>query len=349
MGVYGSGKVGIAQTSDFLNTAVKIIIQILATYLGYGAAGLAGGVIVGMAAGFVINFRYFHLKLTKFTRAHLQSLFSFSFWIFLTSTGFTVFATADTILIGYFLSSADVGVYRVAYQVATAALFASLALNTVLFPTMSRWSSGGDLNSVSNALSRAFSFSLLLAVPVITGGILLSRPLLYYLYGSDFTTGASTLVVLLLLQIPIIFATLQTTTLNALDRPKKSFISTSLAAGLNIVLNVVFIPFIGISGAALATLLSVSLNALLSRSYLSRIVPVKIEKRPISNILVSGFAMGVVVYLFSFLTGISSVFFLIAAILLGAITYFLLLLRLDPGIRGEATNLLRTFGVLLKA
>jgi O-antigen/teichoic acid export membrane protein len=346
IGVYGSGKVGVAQTSDFLNTAVKIIFQILATFLGYGITGLAGGVIVGMAAAFFINFRYLHLKLTKFTKEHLQSLFSFSFWIFLTSTGFTVFATADTILIGYFLTNADVGVYRIAYQLSTAALFSSLALNTVLFPTMSRWCSDGNLKSVSDALSRAFSFSLLLAVPVIIGGILLSRPLLYYLYGSDFSTGASTLVLLLLLQIPIIFANLQTTTLNALDRPKKSFISTSSAAGLNIVLNVAFIPFIGISGAALATVISVSLNALLSRRYLSQIIPVRIEKRPVISIILSGLAMGVVVFLLSYVTGISSVLLLVAAVLVGAIAYFLLLFKLDPGIRSEATSLLRTFGIL---
>jgi O-antigen/teichoic acid export membrane protein len=346
IGVYGSGKVGVVQTSDFLNTTVKIIFQILATYLGYAAAGLAGGFIVGMVAAFFINYRYLSLRFAKFTKEHLRSLFSFSFWIFLTSTGFTVFATADTILIGYFLTNADVGVYRVAYQLSTAALFASLALNTVLFPTMSRWSSDGDLGSVSTALSRAFSFSLLLAVPVITGGILLSRPLLYYLYGSEFSTGSSTLVILLLVQISIIFANLQTTSLNALDQPKKSFITTSLAAVLNIVLNVAFIPFFGILGAALATLLSVSLNAVLAHHYLAGIIPVRIEKKPVAGIIVSGLVMGAVVFLFSIVTGISSLLFLLGAVVLGGVTYFLLLLRLDPGIRSEAVNLLRTFGIL---
>jgi O-antigen/teichoic acid export membrane protein len=345
-GVYGSGKVGVVQSSDFLNTVVKIIFQILATFLGYAAAGLVGGFIAGMLAAFFINFRYLTLKLSTFTKSHLKSLFSFSFWIFLTSTGFTVFATADTILIGYFLTNADVGIYRVAYQLSTAALFTSIALNTVLFPTMSRWSSEGDYGSVSTALSRAFSFSLLLAVPVIIGGILLSRPLLYYLYGSDFSSGANTLVILLLLQLSIIFANLQTTCLSALDQPKKSFMTTSLAAGLNIVLNVALIPFLGILGAALATLLSVSLNAILARRYLGRIIPVRIEKRTVASIIVSGLVMGAGVFFFSIITGISSLLFLIGAVVLGGAVYFLLLFHLDPGIRSEAANLLRTFGVI---
>jgi O-antigen/teichoic acid export membrane protein len=345
-GVYGSGKVGVVQTSEFLNNALRIIFQILATYLGYAAGGLVGGFVVGMLAAFFINFRYLTLKLSKFNKNHLKSLFSFSFWIFLTSTGFTVFATADTILIGYFLTNADVGIYRVAIQVSAAALFTSMALNTVLYPRMSRWSSEGDLESISAALSRAVSFSLILAIPVVIGGILLSRPLLFYLYGSDFSAGSQALIVLLLLQISVIFVNLQITGLNALDQPKKSFITTSLAAGVNIALNVALIPLLGILGAAIATLFSVSLNAFLAHHYLARIVPVRIEKGPVISIMVSGVIMGAVVFLFSFLTGVSSVISLVTALLLGAAIYFLFLFRLDPGIRKEAVDLLQTFGIL---
>jgi O-antigen/teichoic acid export membrane protein len=345
-GVYGLGKVGVLQTSDFLNNAVRVAFQIIATYLGYAAAGLAGGFIVGMVAGFFINFRYMPLRLARFTKNHLKSLFSFSFWMFLTSTGLTVFATADTILIGFYLTNADVGIYRVATQLSSAALFANVALNTVLFPRMSRWSIDGELGSFGTALSRAVSFSLLLAVPVIVGGILLARPLLYYLYGSDFSAGSQALVVLLLLQVPALYISLLITSLNALDQPKKAFITTSLAAGLNVILNIALIPLLGILGSAIATLLSVSLNALLAHRYLSGIVPVRLEKRPVGSIVVSGLIMGAVVLVFGIATGTSSVFLLIAAILLGAATYFLILFKLDPGIRLEAANLLRTFGIL---
>jgi O-antigen/teichoic acid export membrane protein len=345
-GVYGLGKVGVLQTSDFLNNTLRIIVQILATYLGYAAAGLAGGFIIGMAAAFFINFRYMTLKLARFSRNHLTSLFSVSFWMFLTSTGLTVFATADTILIGIYLTNADVGIYRVATQLSSAALFANVALNTVLFPRMSRWSIDGELGSFGTALSRAVSFSLLIAVPIIIGGILLSRPLLYYLYGSDFSAGTQALVILLLLQVPALFISLLITSLNALDMPKKAFITTSLAAGLNVILNIALIPLLGILGSAIATLVSVSLNALLAHRYISAFVPVRLEKRPVGSIVVSGLAMGAVVFAFGIITGVGSFLLLIAAILLGAATYFLILFKLDPGIRLEASNLLRTFGIL---
>lgn len=345
-GVYGSAKVGVAQISDFLNNVVRILVQIIATFLGYAAAGLAGGFVTGLLAGFALNYYYLPLRLAKFGAYHLKSLFSFSFWIFLTSSGFTIFATADTILIGYYLSNADVGIYRIAYQVTGAALFITTALNTALFPRMSRWNTDGDLLSISSALTRAITFSLLLAIPVVIGGILLGDKLLYFLYGADFVAGTPTLVVLLVMQIVSVFLTLQITCLNAMNYPKDSFISTSLAAVTNICLNIIFIPFIGILGAAIATLISITLNAIISHVLLSRHLEIIIERRSIAHILIATFVMAGIVLTLRIVSGIPSLSYLLGIVAAGSLIYFLILFRIDSELRQEAADLLRTIGLL---
>jgi len=345
-GVYGSGKVGVAQISDFLTSSFKILVQVIATFLGYEAAGLAGGFVTGLLAGFFLNFHYLPLRLARFGLRHLKSLFSFSFWIFLASAGSTVFATTDTILIGYFLTNADVGIYRVSYQLTGIATFVCLAVNTALFPRISRWNTDGNLPSIGSALTRAITFSLLLAIPVIAGGILLSEKLLYYLYGSDFVAGAQALTVLLIMQIVTIFVTLQITCLNAMDRPKDSFIATSFAALVNIGLNFILIPFLGIVGAALATLASISMTAVISLWYLSRHLEISLDFPPLLNILIATGVMGGAVLVFRFLTGISSFPSLLGTILVGALLYFAVLFRIDPDLRHEAGDLLRTVGLL---
>lgn len=344
--VYGSGKVGIAQISEFLNSFMKILFQIVATFLGYAAAGLAGGFIIGLISGFFLNFHSLPLKMARFGMRHLRSLFSFSFWIFLTSAGSTVFATADTILIGYFLTNADVGIYRVAYQLTGVATFVCLAVNTALFPRISRWNTEGTLSLISSAFSRAVTFSLLLAIPLITGGILLSEKLLYYLYGSDFVAGTPALIVLLVMQIVTIFVILQTTCLNAMDHPKNSFIATSFASLVNIGLNAIFIPLLGIAGAALATLISISMTAVISLWYLSRHLKLCLEYNQILNILLATGVMAGAVLMFRAIIGIPSVLYLLAVILVGALLYFAVLFRIDPDLRHEAGDLLRTFGLL---
>jgi O-antigen/teichoic acid export membrane protein len=344
--IYGSGKVGLAQGSDFMNTSIKIVLQILATFLGYGAAGLVGGFIAGLTAGFIINFSYLPLKLSKFNRNHLKSLFVFSFWIFLTSSSFTIFSTADTILIGYYLSNTEVGIYRVAYQLTGAASFIAVALNTVLFPRISRWNTDGSFEQITGGLSKAFSFSMFLAIPVVAGGFILGDKLLYYLYGSDFVTGTPALVVLLVMQISSIFVMLQITCLNAIDQPKRSFLATSISALVNIGLNIALIPVIGILGAAIATFFSITLNALLANYYLSKGIKVGLERGPILHILIAAAVMSLVVLGYRFGIGISSFANLLIGVIIGGVVYFLFLFWIDRRLQSEISDLMKTVGIL---
>jgi O-antigen/teichoic acid export membrane protein len=209
---------------------------------------------------------------------------------------------------------------------------------------MSRWHTEGDLPSISSALTKAFSFSLLLAVPVVTGGIILGDKLLYYLYGADFEAGASALILLLLVQIATIFVTLQISCLNALDKPRSSFIATTLSASVNIILNITLIPLLGILGSACATLISVVMNALISYQLLSSHLQVTLDWESLRNILIAAGIMAVLVLAFRFAIGISSVLYLLTAVTAGAVVYLLILFRLDDNLRMETMNLLRSIG-----
>ena len=95
---YGSARSGIVQVSILCNNLARILVQVGAVYLGFQVAGLAGGFIAGFIAGAAVNLRFLDLHLSRFSRRHLRSLFSFSFWSFLSAGGALVFTSADTIL-----------------------------------------------------------------------------------------------------------------------------------------------------------------------------------------------------------------------------------------------------------
>jgi O-antigen/teichoic acid export membrane protein len=344
-GIYGTGKAGISQISEFLNNVVRILVQVIATFLGYTIAGLAGGFIIGILAGLLINYRYLTLHFVRFTRNHLKSLLNFSFWSFLASSGSMVFAYADTILIGYFMANADVGIYRIALQLTGVAAFTTGSLHYVLYPRVSNWQASGEIKKAESALSRAFTYSLLLAIPVVAGGLILGDQLLYYLYGSGFDSGTAALYILLFVQVANIFMFLQTMCLNAFDKPKKSFIATAIAAILNIGLNIALIPLLGIIGAAIATLVSISLNAIISYAYLSQLMKVHLERTPILNITLATLAMASVVLMFRFLFGIGSIILIAAVVAAGALVYFLVLFRIDRGIRDDIQSIISAFGI----
>ena len=177
------------------------------------------------------------------------------------------------------------------------------------------------------------------------GGLLLGDQLLYFLYGSDFTGGTSSLIILLFVQVANIFMFLQSMCLNAFDLPKKSFIATAIAAVLNIGLNIVLIPILGISGAAVATLISISLSATISYAYLSRMIKVKVEHQPLLHILVSTLVMALAVITFRFMFGLGTVLHLAAAIAIGGVLYFLILFRIDKGIKEDIRLIMEAVGI----
>lgn len=344
-GNYGSGKVGINQTCGFLNSIGKIIIQVAAVFLGFGAAGLAGGFVFGMIAGTLVGFHFLDLRIVGFKKAHLKSLFSFSFWTFLASSGSLVYRYADTLIIGHFLETADVGIYRVAFQFTSIAGFSTIAIKTVLYPKVSNWSANQKLNLAENALTKAFTYSLLLAIPVLVGGLIFGDKLLYVFYGQEFAKGAVTLYVLLAVQLVNVFMFLQTMYLNGMNHPKESFKVTAVAASANIVLDVFLIPLMGILGAALATLFTMILNSVLAYRVLHRIIDVRIQTQSIRNIVISSLFMGLFVGVYRSVLSISSIWQALIPVVIGGTVYMLLLLKLDYEIQKEIKTILEQIGV----
>ena len=344
-GVYGTGKVGVSQISGFVDVIIRTLFQIMAVFLGYGIAGLTGGFVAGLIAGGLMNFRYLELRFVRFRLSHLKSLSGFSFWIFLTASGSLVFSYADTLLIGYFMSTADVGIYRTAFQLTSIASFTTLAFHTVLYPKISSWAAQGQLTEIEKSLARAITYSLLLAIPTCIGGWILGEKLLYYLYGTSFTAGISALYFLLLVQIVNVFMYLGTMSLGALNRPKDAFNITLIAAILNILLDIALIPVMGITGAAVATLIAMSINALGALILLSRVISVKFEYKSIKNIIYASGIMGIIVVCIYVLMPLTHVIAVFALVIIGALIYILVLFKLDNEIHDELKNLSVNLGV----
>lgn len=334
-GIAGCGKMGIHAIGSYMGDMSRTVFQITAVFLGYGLAGLAGGFIAGIIVSTMISLPFFDLHITHFEWRHIKNLSTFSFWLFLTSSGILIYSYADRILIGYYLGNADVGIYQIAVQFAALASFTTIALRSTLWPKVSRWGKNEEIELIEKSLSKAINYSLILAIPVMVGGIILGDKLLYNLYGPEFSGGYITLILILLAQVVNVFQYLFTMYLGALDFQKESFKATAIGTTGNIVLNIALIPIIGIDGAALATLITLSLNSVLASRYLSRIINIRLESSSIINILIAAGAMGTFVGIYKMLVTTSSISTTIIPVLLGAIIYSFLILKIDKNINKE--------------
>ncbi len=341
----GCGKMGIDATAVFINNVSRILVQIVAVFLGYGVAGLAGGFVLGMLVGSIVQLRFFDLRFVRFGWRHLKSLSSFSFWSFLVSGGGLVFVYSDSVMIGYFLNNADVGVYRVIFQFTALAAFTATALRGTLRPRVSRWDKIGETGLIEESLSRAFTYSLILVLPLFVGGALLGDRLLYFFYGADFVSY-TTLMILFTVQIVNIFQYFFTTYLSAMDQLKDLFKITVVAVVANIALNAALIPVMGISGAAVATLVTMSLNAVLARRVLARKITLRVERSSLVNIFKASVVMGTVVGVYRLIVPLSSVWLSLVPVVVGAGVYGVLVLKFDKKIYEELKGIMMQMNVV---
>lgn len=344
-GVSGRGKMGIRNTCEGISNILRTIFQVLVIYLGYEASGLAGGVVAGMIGAAIIEFRFFDLHFARFKWDHVKSLCVFSFWLFLTASGVLIFSQVDTVLIGYFLNNEDVGIYRIALQFTTFAAFNSIAIRGTLWPRISQWSKANEIYLVEESLARAISYSLLLAIPVFVGGILLGDRMLGSFYGEEFVKGYYTFVILLAVQIVNVFQYFFTMYLDGLNHPNESFKVTAVGVGANIFLNIMLIPLIGINGAALATLVTMGLNALLAWQALSKYMTIRLELNSLSNIMTASVIMGVLIGIYRLFVPFSNTWLTVLAIIFGGLVYGFLMLKLDKKVCDEMRHILEKVGV----
>jgi O-antigen/teichoic acid export membrane protein len=203
----------------------------------------------------------------------------------------------------------------------------------------------GRITEIESSLARAWTYSLFLAIPTCIGGWILGEKLLYFLYGASFVAGAPALFFLLIVQVVNVFMFLGTMSLTALNRPKDAFWITVIAAIANILLDLALIPVIGITGAAIATLIAMTLNAVGALILLSRVISVKIEYEHVKNIVYASCVMGIFLVFIHFLLPLTHVIVVVAVVFLGAAIYTLVLFNLDRKIHNELRDLSVNLGV----
>jgi O-antigen/teichoic acid export membrane protein len=344
-GISGRAKIGISSTAHFIENTSRVLIQIVAVLFGYGVAGLIGGFVGGMLVGTIVQLRYFDLRIVRFGWKHLKSLSTFSFWSFLISGGGLVFVYTDSVMIGYFMNNADVGVYRIIFQFTSLAALTANSLCSTLLPRISRWDKIAEKGLIEESLSRSLTYSFILALPLFVGGAMLGDKLLYYFYGADFV-NYSTLVILLIVQIVNIFQYFLTTYLSAMNQVKEVFKITVVAVVANIILNAMLIPVMGISGAAVATLVTMTMNAILAQRVLARKITLRVERSNLLNICKATIVMGVVIGVYLLVVPLSSVWLALVPVVLGGVVYGVLILKFNRRIYEELKEIMLQMNII---
>ena len=232
--------------------------------------------------------------------------------------------SSDRYIIGYFLGMAAVGVYSAAYAMGNLILFFLTPLQLILFPTISKLYEEKSIEEVRNYLKYSLKYFLIFAIPSAFGLSVLAKPLLRILTTPEFVSGS--IVVPFVAFGVIIFGIFQIF-MNIIHLAKKTelnLILSGMAAFSNIILNIILIPYIGIVGAAIATLISYAVLALLTVSISFKYLKFEIDWSFILKSTISSIVMAFLILKLNPM----DVFQVLAAIGIGTIVYFSLIIAL---------------------
>ena len=267
--------------------AVRPVLIASALYLGLGTIAVALGWAAPVGAAFALGI-LFLLKLVVRARkddpglspAHTRDI-SREFWSFagpraLAAVFGITITWLDVLLVGAFLhSTRQAGIYAAASRLSVLGASALSAVGMAIAPQVSELATLGKMREAQSLFQVGTWWLMALTWPAyITLAIF--APFLLQVYGDKFAAGSVALVILCVAQLFNLGTGNVTIVLLMVGKSSWNMANAAVSLAANIGLNLVLIPRLGITGAAIAWAAAIVCNnlaAVLEVNYLLRIRP----------------------------------------------------------------------------
>ncbi len=245
-----------------VRSASQILILTAAAGLGFHVWGAIAAFGLSAAVGSALAFASILRILPDFYRNfswRLRKLLRFSLPLCFAGVSYILMARLDLLLIGHFLAPESAGFYRAAVTLASLIPFPLTLLNTTFAPMISQLYHGGERKELAKLYQTVSRWAFLLGLPGCLALAGASKAVLT-LFGSEFSQASTALMILAFGQLAAVTFGSVGFLLQMTGNQDWVLLNAGIASGVNLGLNLLFIPRWGISGAALATGLSYALN-----------------------------------------------------------------------------------------
>jgi O-antigen/teichoic acid export membrane protein len=191
---------------------------------------------------------------------------------------------------------ASVGVYSASYGIGSIVSLFYGSLSIILLPTLSRLYEANKIEEIKTHLKYLSKVYLMLTIPSAFGLTVLSKSLLITLTTSEFISGFVIIPIIALATIFFNFGSIIGSILMLYKRTKMIGLIAIVSALINIILNIILVPLIGISGAAIATLITFAFFMATNIKLCFKELSYEIDFRFISKSVVASIPMAFVVW-----------------------------------------------------
>lgn len=321
--IKGELRVGEMAELQLIRQIVWVSVAITLIFYGLGHLSLIFGLMAGYFAIFIWGANKTTIPFEIPSFEDFKSVFEFAKYNCLVSTvsGF-LYKWTDIVIIGFILTSSDVGGYEIAWRVSSIVLLTAPAISAAIFPQMSAWDAGNRLDEIQSLFADTMLPVLVIPIPALFGVVVLAEDILTIVFGSEFGFAWLALIVLMVERIARSIYKILSRTLRAIDRPRLAAQATAVSIVANVSLNIILILNFGILGAAIATTTATLINTGLHLFYVRKYITISFPAREITWCIISAGIMAVLLHLLERGIKMDSLPVLIAIILTGAVVYF---------------------------
>jgi len=180
--------------SGVLATLLKIIIAVILIYFGLGVAGALGGVIFSTFIILILTYVVLRPSLSK-NNASISNtthlLFKSAMPVLLANVAFAVMTQIDMVLVKYYFSEQEVGIYAAASILGKAVMYLPGGIAMALFPMVAENHASGK--SSAHLMFQAVGVTALLSLTGALFYYFFADSIIVLLYGNDYKEAANVL------------------------------------------------------------------------------------------------------------------------------------------------------------
>ena len=276
--------VGIFQKHEAMwrSSLAELVNRLVLTMLIAIVAFMNVGVVTMVGVSIIANLVWLFMMI-RFARPYVRvrPLFEKKIWLDIFSRSWPIaisiifnlmYLKGDILLLAYFRTQTEVGLYGVAYRVIDILTVIPTMFMGLLLPSLVGAWTNGDHDRFKKRLSRTFDLFMIGIVPIIVGTQIVGTKLIEFIAGKEYAVGGAVLNVLILATLGVFTSTLFGHLIVALNKQRVMIFGYAAGAVLTLIGYIIFIPLYGIWGAAWMTVFSEFFVAIITFTLVYRTV-----------------------------------------------------------------------------
>ncbi|MXV62380.1 oligosaccharide flippase family protein [Natronorubrum sp. JWXQ-INN-674] len=242
---------------DLVRPTVRFAVTAGLLLIGYGLLGLIVGYVVGLFVAITIGAAVFVYKAWDLLTAEIElvapaPLVKYSVPLAMTSVVFVLMGHVDYFVLGFFLDSDNVGIYRVGYMLGSGLMIIFNSLSPVFKPLIAE--TRDDIDLVEQRFRIMARWIAGITLPVAIFLSLGASSYLAVLYTPQYAE-ANVVVTLLAgaFLFNVTFGGPDGSLLQGLGYSRIVFANTLVLFGVNLIVSFALVPIVGIEGAAIGS------------------------------------------------------------------------------------------------